>query len=186
MPKVSIIVPVYNVEKYLSQCLDSLVEQTYPNIEIIIINDGSFDNSKRIIEQYAKQFSHIKFINFTENLGISKARNTGLDYANGDYIFFIDSDDWINRNAIEKLVHLATTYNSKIVETNHSNIIGKFQKSAKTTPEIRIENLEENPLLLQEKNPYVWNKLYEHNLIGDFRFQNGKSFLKTLLLRIHY
>lgn len=176
MPKVSIIVPVYDVEKYLSQCLDSLVQQTYSNIEIIVINDGSFDNSKKIIEQYAKQFSNIKFINNSENLGLSKARNIGLDYANGEYIFFIDSDDWINRNTIERLVYLATTYNSKIVETNHTNVIGNFKKIAKVDPEIEIENLQENPMLLREKKSYVWNKLYDHNLIGDFRFPNGIIF----------
>ena len=102
MPTFSIIVPVYNVEKYLPKCLDSLVNQTYSDIEIICINDGSPDNSLSILEEYAKNDNRIKIIN-QENQGVSVARNVGIDNATGDYIIFVDADDWIELNACEIL-----------------------------------------------------------------------------------
>ncbi len=99
-PLVSIIVPVYNVEKYLAECLDSLVNQTYSNIKIICIDDGSTDNSPKILDQYKKRYSKIKTIT-TENRGQAAARNLGLKEASGDFIMFVDSDDWIAVDAIE-------------------------------------------------------------------------------------
>lgn len=99
---VSIIVPIYNVETYLQKCLDSLVNQTYSNIEIICVNDGSTDSSLQILEEYAKKDSRIKIIN-QENQGVSVARNNGIDNATGDYILFVDSDDYLELNACEKL-----------------------------------------------------------------------------------
>ncbi len=99
-PLVSIIVPVYNVENYLTECLDSLVNQTYPNIEIICIDDGSTDNSPKILNQYKQSHSNIKTIT-TENQGQASARNLGLKEASGDFIMFVDSDDWIAVEAIE-------------------------------------------------------------------------------------
>ena len=95
MPKVSIILPVYNVEKYLSQCLDSIVNQTLKDFECICINDGSPDNSLAILKEYASKDSRIKIIN-QENKGQSSARNVGMNFSKGKYIAFIDSDDWIS------------------------------------------------------------------------------------------
>lgn len=101
-PKVSVIVPVYNVEKYLSKCIDSIINQTLSNIEIILVNDGSTDNSGKIIDEYAKKDSRIKVIH-KKNGGQGSARNAGLDIAKGEYIGFVDSDDWIDSNMYEKL-----------------------------------------------------------------------------------
>lgn len=101
-PKISVIVPVYNVEKYLKQCLDSIVNQTYKNLEIIIVNDGTKDNSMKIVENYL-QDNRIKVIN-KENGGLASARNSGLEKVTGKYISFIDSDDWIELNMYEELV----------------------------------------------------------------------------------
>lgn len=98
---ISIIVPVYNVEKYLPQCLDSIIGQTYSNIEIICVNDGSPDNSIDILTDYAHRDSRIKIVS-QKNKGLSSARNTGLHYASGDYIMFVDSDDWIELDTCEK------------------------------------------------------------------------------------
>ena len=92
---ISIIVPVYNVEKYLAECLDSLINQTYQYIEIICVNDGSVDNSKSILEEYASKDYRIKIIN-QNNQGLSAARNPGMREASGKYIMFVDSDDWID------------------------------------------------------------------------------------------
>ena len=97
---VSIIVPVYNTEKYLSKCLDSIVNQTYKNLEIILINDGSTDNSKAICEDFAKKDKRIQVIN-KENSGVSVSRNKGLSLAKGNYIAFIDADDYAELNYIE-------------------------------------------------------------------------------------
>lgn len=98
---ISIIVPIYNVEKYLPQCLDSIIGQTYSNIEIICVNDGSPDNSIDILIDYAHRDSRIKIVS-QKNKGLSSARNTGLHYASGDYIMFVDSDDWIDLDTCEK------------------------------------------------------------------------------------
>ena len=99
---VSIVVPIYNVEKYLSKCIDSLISQTYKNLEIILVNDGSTDQSGEIAQQYAKQDSRIRYI-VQKNKGLGGARNTGLEYAKGNYILFIDSDDYIRNNMVEKM-----------------------------------------------------------------------------------
>ncbi len=106
MIKVSIIVPVYNVEKYLRECLDSLIGQTLKDIEIITINDGSPDNSLQILEEYATKDPRVKIIN-QENAGLSAARNRGLSEASGEYVAFIDSDDWVDADFCERLYNAA-------------------------------------------------------------------------------
>ena len=102
MVKVSVIVPVYNGEKYLTQCLDSIINQTLEDIEIISINDGSEDNSLSILERYASMDNRIKIIS-TENRGLGAARNSGLELATGEYVAFVDADDWIDKETYEQL-----------------------------------------------------------------------------------
>ena len=111
---ISIIVPVYNVEKYLAECLDSLINQTYQYIEIICVNDGSVDNSKSILEEYASKDYRIKIIN-QNNQGLSAARNTGMREASGKYIMFVDSDDWIDLCTCKEAVISA--------EKNHADLV---------------------------------------------------------------
>ncbi|WP_195932063.1 glycosyltransferase [Turicibacter sanguinis] len=111
---VSIIIPVYNVEKYLQECLESAINQTYKNIEIIAINDGSTDSSLAILEEYASKYGNLKIVN-QENKGMSGARNAGLKVANGEYIYFLDSDDFIDLNMIEECVVLAEKNNLDII-----------------------------------------------------------------------
>lgn len=112
-PLVSVIVPIYNVEKYLSKCIDSITNQTLTNIEIILVNDGSTDNSGIIADEYAKNDNRIKVIH-KENGGQGSARNIGIDLAIGEYIGFVDSDDWIDLDMYEKLYNKANKYNSDI------------------------------------------------------------------------
>ena len=116
--KVSIIVPVYNVEEYLRKCLDSLVNQTYQNIEIIVVNDGTKDNSQSIVDEYKKKYSKIIKSYIKENGGLASARNYGVDKATGEYIMFVDSDDYIDTKMVEKLVKTANKKHSDIVVSN--------------------------------------------------------------------
>lgn len=110
--QVSVIIPVYNVEQYLRQCLDSVINQTYKDIEIIVINDCSPDNSLQIIEEYKQKDSRIRLINLEKNGGLANARNVGIKNSNGKYITFIDSDDWISDNNIEVLYNNIEKYNT--------------------------------------------------------------------------
>ena len=112
--KVSIIIPVYNVERYLKQCLNSVVNQTLKEIEIICVNDGSTNHSPQILEEYAKKDERIKVVH-KKNAGLGAARNTGIGYAKGEYIGFVDSDDWIDITMFRKLYENAQFYNSDIV-----------------------------------------------------------------------
>lgn len=108
MPKVSVIIPVYNTEKYLRKCLDSVCNQTLSDIEIICVNDCSPDNSLEILNEYAQKDNRIKVINFEENKGVSIARNTGIDSATGEFIGFVDADDFVDLDFYEKLYNKAT------------------------------------------------------------------------------
>lgn len=110
---ISIIIPVYNVERYLRECIDSIIAQTYKNLEIILVDDGSSDKSGEICDEYSKKDSRIKVI-YKKNGGLSDARNVALDIAKGDYIGFIDSDDYIEKDMFQILYNLAEEYNAEI------------------------------------------------------------------------
>lgn len=127
MPKVSIIVPVYNVEKYLRKCIDSLVNQTLNDIEIICINDGSTDKSLKILKEYKNKDSRIILLN-QENSGQSVARNRGIEIAKGEYLGFVDPDDWIDLDYYEKLYNAAIGTNADIATAGIIRITGIKQK----------------------------------------------------------
>ena len=109
---ISIIVPIYNVEKYLRQCLDSIMNQTYQNFECLLINDGSPDNSANICREYVDKDSRFKYFE-KENGGVSSARNLGIEYSKGEYITFIDSDDWVDSDYLELLYMKINEYENK-------------------------------------------------------------------------
>ena len=119
---VSIIIPVYNVEKYLAECIESVLKQTYQNIEILLIDDGSPDNSGKICDEYEEKDSRVRVIH-KENGGVSSARNVGLEQANGEYITFIDSDDFVSESYIEELYIALENGNSDLAfcKYNHYN-----------------------------------------------------------------
>lgn len=114
-PLISVIIPVYGVEKYIAQCLESVINQTYNNLEIIVVNDGTKDRSAEIAKEYAAKDSRIKVYDF-KNGGLSVARNRGLEIATGDYISYIDSDDWIDLKLFEVLLDTALTRNVDMVK----------------------------------------------------------------------
>lgn len=115
MTKISVIVPVYNVEDLLPKCLDSLVNQTFDDYEVIVVNDGSPDNSQDIIDEYQKKYSNIIKPLKKENGGLSSARNYGLKYAQGEFVLYVDSDDWVSNDMLEKMYTAAMRNNSDIV-----------------------------------------------------------------------
>ena len=116
--KITVIVPVYNVENYLNKCLDSLINQTYKNLEIIVINDGSTDNSGTICQEYAQKDNRIVYIE-KENGGLSDARNAGLDRMTGSYVTFVDSDDWIEQDYVEVLYNKLTEHQADVSVGNY-------------------------------------------------------------------
>nr|WP_051700005.1 glycosyltransferase [Limosilactobacillus reuteri] len=120
-PLVSIIIPVFNVEKYVSQCVKSIQNQTYINLEIILINDGSTDCSEDICKEYAQDDKRIVLLN-QKNGGQSKARNKGLDFCHGEYILFVDADDYISKFLVEDTISFAIRENLDIVEYGHKNV----------------------------------------------------------------
>ena len=130
--KVSIIVPVYNVEEYLKKCLDSLIYQTYKDIELIIVNDGTKDSSQKIIDKYKKKYPSIIKSYIKENGGLASARNYGIDKSNGDYVMFVDSDDYVDTFMVEKLVDVVKQKNSDIVVCNFYRVENDTFKEMKT------------------------------------------------------
>lgn len=114
MPQISVVVPVYNVEKYLRECLDSLANQTFEDFEVICVNDQYDDSSPDILEEYASEDERFKIVS-QENKGLSGARNTGMNYIKGRYLLFLDSDDWLELNALELLYNHANALNSEMV-----------------------------------------------------------------------
>ena len=115
--KVSVIIPAYNSELTISQCLESVISQTYSNIEIIVVNDGAVDQTKQIVEKYINLDKRVKLFN-QKNSGVSVARNNGIKNATGDYILFVDCDDWLENNMIEKMVNIQKKYNVDVVRCN--------------------------------------------------------------------
>ena len=168
MIKVSVIIPVFNTEKYISKCLSSLVNQTLDDIEIICVNDGSTDNSLEIIEKIANNDARIKIIN-QEHKKQGAARNAGLRIAEGEYIGFVDSDDWIDLNYYEMLYNTAKKYDADIALATNVRIgNGKTKKRLEITEEKTAETLQEKiDIGNQVKNPCPTNKIYRHSMLKD-------------------
>ena len=167
MIKVSVIVPVYNVENYLVKCLDSLVNQTLKEIEIIVVNDGSPDNSQKIIDKYVKQYPQKIKSFIKENGGLGSARNYGLKYAKGEYIAFIDSDDFADLKMLEEMYNLAQKDKSDIVICGNNLLDENYNI-------LKVESAILNPKINNDLIKYkfaVWNKLYKKELLFNNKIQ---------------
>lgn len=177
--KVSVVIPAYNVEKYLRQCLDSVINQTLKEIEIICINDGSTDGSLEILQEYEKKDSRIRLIN-KENEGISAARNQGMELAQGEYISFIDSDDWIDENYLEALYTAAKKYDSDIACSSIIRVTGKRKrkKIIYKQEEYTTDRDKKNELTNAPISSYVWNKIYRRKplLSSGVKFPVGRVY----------
>lgn len=174
--KISVIIPVYNVEKYLKRCLDSVINQTYKNLEIILIDDGSTDNSGKICDEYAQKDERIIVIH-KENGGVSSARNKGLDICIGDYISFIDSDDWINLEYFRKLYNNLIENNSDISCCDYIRIGNNDDiRLSDSVAEIQILNGEDIlKFYLKEELTSPCAKLYDKKFWVYNRFPIGKT-----------
>ena len=174
MSKVSVIIPVYNAEKYLNQCISSIANQTMQDIEIIAINDGSTDNSLNILDELSLKYNgKLKIIN-KENGGAGSARNIGIENANGEFIKFVDADDYLNVNVLEKMYKAAKEYKVPLVRCNYQTILGPFKMEDKCSwsdvKGSQIIDVRENKDYIVKETPGVGNKLISRDLIGDLRF----------------
>lgn len=179
MTKISVIIPVYNVEKYLRKCLDSLLNQTFKDIEIIAINDCSPDNSLSILREY--ETKGVKIINLAQNVGLSAVRNIGIDKATGKYISFIDSDDWIDKNFYEKLYGAAEKFDADIsvCGIEHFHAMNMHSSYLKFKKEVLVTDTEEKFKICDvPKRSYVWNKLYRLDKLKQYnlRFMEGMAY----------
>lgn len=175
---VSIVIPVYNTEKYIRQCLNSIINQTYENLEIIIVDDGSTDKSGKLCDEYATYDSRITVFH-TENHGLSAARNFALDRMSGEYVAFIDSDDWIEKNTISRLMSFASIHRGEIIacqctiewkeksiQPNTDNIIKAFER----------EDILNDYIINGTMGTTIWNKLYSVDFFSSIRFPEGHNY----------
>ncbi|QJX64180.1 glycosyltransferase [Niallia circulans] len=179
--KISVIVPIYNVENYLDKCIESILNQTYSNLEVILVNDGSPDNCGGICDNYASTDDRIKVVH-KKNGGLSDARNAGMSYATGEYISFIDSDDYIHLTFYETLINLMVKHNADIVQCGYEMVYedkGSTIRKREETPKESIYSGKNNILNNLYNNNYgktvvVWNKLFKSNLFEEVYFPKGK------------
>lgn len=177
--RISVIVPVYNAENWLRECVDSILSQTYCNLEIVLIDDGSTDSSPTLCDSYAQIYPQIKICH-QSNQGLSAARNTGLDMASGSYIFFLDSDDFLEPDALETMYHTLT-------DTDADLIIGAYRKVSATGKALEIEGFpySSKTITISEEDFWqlstrksvaivAWSKLYPRRLWNKLRFPVGK------------
>ena len=179
---ISVIVPVYKVEEYLRRCIDSIINQTYKNLEIILVDDGSPDNCGKICDEYAKKDGRIKVIH-KENGGLSDARNVGIEKSFGEYITFIDSDDYVESNYISVLYDLIKRYNTQIsVADNFIEYVDgyKFNNSIYSEYVTDPKHFFEKMLWgIRDLDNGAWTKLYKKELFKDIQFPVGKHYEDT-------
>ena len=182
--KIAVIIPVYNVEAFLGRCVESVLQQTYEDLEIILVDDGSTDGSRSICEEYSRQDPRIQVVH-QENRGLSGARNTGLDHAGSDYILFLDSDDEILPTMVETLWYIMEKTGADITQCGFTEIV-----EGEPMPEIRRETVfredevgeihllpgEEKLVACQNDWRFVvqWNKLFRRRIFDDLRFPEGR------------
>ena len=178
---VSIIIPVYNVEKYLEKCMESVVKQTYSELEIILVDDGATDESGKMCDQWKNKDNRIKVIH-QENGGLAHARNEGMKKATGEYVLFVDSDDWIELDMVEVLVQGCIKNNAEIAICRYREIYKDYIVDKETLESFVCSGDEALRYHIYELGKQycfsyaVWNKLYKRELIEHIKFPKGKHF----------
>lgn len=174
---ISVIVPIYNVELYLRQCLDSIIGQTYQNLEIILVDDGSTDNSGYICDAYASSDNRIKVIH-KENSGVADARNVGLAASTGQYIGWVDPDDWIEPDMFEYLMSNMKQYSSDITVCGRAEQYSQRVKlrAWKGLELLNTEQALQQLIIDQQMGSYLWDKLWKKTLYDEIEFPTGRTF----------
>ncbi len=180
-PLISVIVPVYNVEKYLNQCVESIVNQTYRNLEIILVDDGSPDNCPQMCDDWAKKDAHIRVIH-KENGGVSSARNAGLDVCKGEYIAFVDSDDWLESDMYETMV--SQIKDNCLIVCEYTKSICADADFVKKNETVYFKRTEFSALLSNGRINSPFNKLYKQNQLNNIRFHKDISLGEDLLFNL--
>lgn len=183
---ISIIIPIYNAEKYLTDCIDSIINQKYNNLEIILINDGSTDNSQKICEEYANKDKRVKLIN-QKNQGVSVARNKGIDIASGEIIMFVDSDDIMTDSTIDDVVSKMNNYD--LLCFGYSELYKDKKIKIVSSAEIIDKKDFENRIVLNNQiGGYLWNKAFLKSIIekNNIKFNEEIHFCEDLLFVINY
>lgn len=189
-PLITVIVPLYNVEQYLRRCIESIICQTYDNLEIILVDDGSQDQSGVICDEYAFKDKRIKVIH-QNNAGVSEARNAGIDNANGNYIQFVDGDDWIERDACKKALDIAIEQNADIVWFGFREVFpkGKIVVWGKDLSGEQDKKEMMGDLLRLGIRNNVWSKLFAVDLFDGVRFPKGRVYSEDVAVvykLVHY
>ena len=174
---ISVIVPVYNVEAYLPRCVESILAQTYGNLEIILVDDGTKDASDKICDEYAAKDPRIKVIH-KENGGLSSARNAGIDIARGEHLAFVDSDDWIEPETYETMLNLALKYDAKMVcggrydvdSVTGAKTVGLCPKKEEVISGVEMLG---RVFLWDQCDSAAWDKLYHRSVFADIRYPHG-------------
>lgn len=175
MKLLSVIIPVYNVKPYLEKCVESIVDQTYHNLQIILVDDGSTDGSQTICDELAQKDSRIVVIH-KENGGLSTARNVGMDRAKGDYIAFVDSDDWLERNMYEVLINQLEAHDADLVACSFYECKGDEKKAVGDSKNISVFNTEEIFINKNQLRFLVWNKVFRRSFVEKLRFVPGQVY----------
>ena len=184
---ISVIVPIYKVQDYLKECIESIINQTYSDIEVILVDDGSPDRCPQMCDEWAKRDSRIRVVH-KKNGGLSSARNAGLDVAMGEYISFVDSDDFICKDALENLYNRikddkSIGITSGLIYRYQDGSINNFKDQWLCSKEIVIPSSEFLLETMSQKTSYtVWNKLYRRDVIGNTRFREGRNNEDTLFM----
>lgn len=179
MKTISVVIPVYNVEKYLSECLDSVINQTYKNLQIILVDDGSTDSSGKICDEYAEKDDRITVVH-QSNAGAGAAKNTGLELIDGDYFSIIDSDDYIELDMYEKMVNSLENYNADIVQCLFKDLFvnDSFDRKYKfkgNYPKVLTSKKFLSELLYDWKYAIFANKVFKTSLLKNIRFPVGRK-----------
>lgn len=176
-PLISVIVPVYNVEQYLNKCVDSIIDQTYRNIEILLIDDGSTDTSGAICDEYSQRYDNVKTYH-KKNGGLSSARNYGIERAAGEYLGFVDSDDYIHKEMYERLYSLIREYDADLAECKLTDVYNGKVRSAGKETEVVVVNSEtaiDYAFKAEIASVAAVDKLYRRSLFDHIRYPEGKT-----------
>lgn len=183
---ISIIIPVYNTEKYLRRCLDSIVAQTYKDFECILVDDGSTDGSVKLCDEYVAKDNRFKDYH-NQNGGPSKERNFGLEHSKGEYVLFIDSDDWLEKDALDNYANAINEYHSDIIKSGYEIDYPNKKTTRFCVDKVIIPNNKDDLFLNVEKSGYtgfIWNATFKRSAIGDLRFSENIKWCEDQLFSL--